>query len=383
MERVARVVACADPEYANGAAIHGSPKKPKAGSSNCSRSRFLNPMTIMLSLLLTAAALCVMLSLHASSRQGQQNIMLNSNTQSSAAAAVAAVAAVAMPCPASSSEGPMPARQPPFIFPKLIHQTVKNKTHMTCQQQESVQSWKAQNPGYEHTLYDDADIEAFVDRYYPDLMTLFKGLPSNVQRADFWRYLVLHRLGGVYADADVLCMQPIDVWNAQNNHDAEILVGVESVDEHKMVKGYQQFVMAAMPCHPITGSMPFRVLSSIARQYMKGETATQGGNMDAKILGTTGPGVWTEAVEDYARKMGAHLPLDDKVLNVEGGVLIGTLRVLPGFMLSAGWETQEKHISCADMFKQNPNALICHQFLGTWKAKFKYKKAPQYDNCNM
>ena len=40
---------------------------------------------------------------------------------------------------------------------------------------------------------------------FPDLLPTFDGLPSQVERTDMWRYMVLCAHGGVYADSDVLC----------------------------------------------------------------------------------------------------------------------------------------------------------------------------------
>lgn len=39
------------------------------------------------------------------------------------------------------------------------------------------------------------------------LLDMYRRLSSPVERADVWRYLVLHRYGGVYADSDVKCMR--------------------------------------------------------------------------------------------------------------------------------------------------------------------------------
>lgn len=40
---------------------------------------------------------------------------------------------------------------------------------------------------------------------------------SKVERADVFRYLVLWKEGGYYADANVECMKPIDEWGIPND----------------------------------------------------------------------------------------------------------------------------------------------------------------------
>jgi hypothetical protein len=108
-------------------------------------------------------------------------------------------------------------------------------------------SWAYYNPGYSLMLFDDADIRAFMTTYYPDLLATFDGLGTPVERADLWRYLVLCRLGGVYADSDVMAARPISQW-AQ---DAGLLVGIENVfttPEEARRRSYSRQVRGGAGC---------------------------------------------------------------------------------------------------------------------------------------
>lgn len=108
-------------------------------------------------------------------------------------------------------------------------------------------SWAYFNPGYSLMLFDDADIRAFMTTYYPDLLATFDGLGSPVERTDLWRYLVLCRLGGVYADSDVMAARPISQW-AQ---DAGLLVGIENVfttPEEARQRSYSRQVRGGVGC---------------------------------------------------------------------------------------------------------------------------------------
>ena len=66
------------------------------------------------------------------------------------------------------------------------------------------------NPGWEQKLWDDAECAAFVAAEFPEYTAAYAALPHNVERADFFRYMVVLRLGGVYADIDVECRHPLD-----------------------------------------------------------------------------------------------------------------------------------------------------------------------------
>jgi mannosyltransferase OCH1-like enzyme len=47
--------------------------------------------------------------------------------------------------------------------------------------------------------------------YEPSVMDMYRSLHTAVERSDLWRYVVMCRHGGVYTDADTLCVRPIQV----------------------------------------------------------------------------------------------------------------------------------------------------------------------------
>jgi mannosyltransferase OCH1-like enzyme len=48
----------------------------------------------------------------------------------------------------------------------------------------------------------------FVAREYPAMLDAFERMPFGVMQADLFRYMAIHRFGGVYADIDVECARP-------------------------------------------------------------------------------------------------------------------------------------------------------------------------------
>lgn len=114
---------------------------------------------------------------------------------------------------------------PHHSLPRLVHFTVKDKNRLQPHQVLAMASWAYYNPGYSLMLFDDDDVRAFMTTYYRHLLPTFDGLGTPVERTDLWRYLVLCRMGGVYADSDVMAARPISQW-AQ---DAGLLVGIENV----------------------------------------------------------------------------------------------------------------------------------------------------------
>lgn len=273
---------------------------------------------------------------------------------------------------------------PPYILPAIIHQTVEDKAAMSCQVRESIQTWVDTNPGFRHVLYDAAERTAFVRQYYPELLPLYEALPTNVERADTWRYLALHKLGGVYADSDVKCMQPVATWNAEHGHDAALLVGIakrnmRTGDTHE----FNQFVMAAMPGHPVMASMPMLITSNFAASFLAGQRVSQTGHAhDVGVLSRTGPGAFTEALRRYAASVGGPWPINSTAADRAGGIRFGSARAMPKFVLGMGWDTIDHNMTCAQVKAAiRPEAYICHQFFGTWKKNPEVSIKLSYNNC--
>jgi hypothetical protein len=59
--------------------------------------------------------------------------------------------------------------QPPFAFPRIIHQTVEDKGNVSCESLSCMQTWMEMNPGYEHRLVDAKERREFVATYYPEV----------------------------------------------------------------------------------------------------------------------------------------------------------------------------------------------------------------------
>jgi len=96
-----------------------------------------------------------------------------------------------------------------MLIPKVLHQTWKTK-ELPAPFDAYRRSWQRLHPDWEFPLYDDADCRSFVASSFPQLLALYDGLPTNIQRADVFRYLVVYKLGGVYADVDMECWKCIE-----------------------------------------------------------------------------------------------------------------------------------------------------------------------------
>eukprot|EP00741_Cyanophora_paradoxa_P023419 tig00021582_g22623.t1 len=106
--------------------------------------------------------------------------------------------------------------------PKVLHQiwldSGRGPKQAEGQEREMPARWKKASyscqpdalPGYSYVLWTDEKARAFVAKEYPDILPIYDAYPNFVQRADALRYMVMARLGGVYADLDVVCMRSPD-----------------------------------------------------------------------------------------------------------------------------------------------------------------------------
>jgi len=63
---------------------------------------------------------------------------------------------------------------------------------------------------YEHKMWNLKDCEELICEHYPEYIELWNEFRYPIQKADFIRYLILHRYGGFYLDCDVYPINNLD-----------------------------------------------------------------------------------------------------------------------------------------------------------------------------
>jgi len=162
-------------------------------------------------------------------------------------------------------------------IPKIIHQTARNFDSISPEEKQNVENLKALNPGWEHRFYSDADIIAYVKRHYSDDIALLcqRINPKyGVVLADLFRYMAIHREGGVYLDIKSACTLPFDDVLMPNDQyilsQWDTRMGREHVNmgnspELARIPGgeFQQWYIAATPRHPFLRKVIQDVLFNI------------------------------------------------------------------------------------------------------------------------
>jgi inositol phosphorylceramide mannosyltransferase catalytic subunit len=94
-------------------------------------------------------------------------------------------------------------------IPRRIIQTGKVAPN-SVRVRAMVSSVRSLNPGYEYLFFDDSEVEKFISQEFPQYRTVFDSFRFPIQRYDFFRYLVIYRLGGFYFDLDIILALPLD-----------------------------------------------------------------------------------------------------------------------------------------------------------------------------
>lgn len=172
------------------------------------------------------------------------------------------------------------------MIPKKIFQTWKTKN--LSEKLRNVRKKISQmNPDYEMILFDDDDIDVWIKENFSDesnIYNVYKKLKVGAARADFWRYLILYKNGGIYLDIDS------DICKPLNELIRDTDTAIISREKNSGTKYLIQWALFFAPQHPILlyaiNSCMYNILNKTSDW----------------LPSLTGPGVFTCAVNHVLKK---------------------------------------------------------------------------------
>lgn len=97
-----------------------------------------------------------------------------------------------------------------MAIPKTIYQTFKHKK-LPLLTQWHIYQLRRRNPEYDYQFYDDERISSFIRQEFgPDVFNLYQRITIGASKADFFRYAILYKKGGIYLDIDSLIVTKLD-----------------------------------------------------------------------------------------------------------------------------------------------------------------------------
>lgn len=125
-------------------------------------------------------------------------------------------------------------------IPKVIYICHSTKEIV---EKQSAHKWTALNPGYDVKSYGDVECRQFLELNYPPMyLAIFDEIPFPPIKSDFWRLCVLLKHGGVYVDADIEPLVPLDSFIEPSANFATCLSDYTTLNPH---------VLACVPNHEI------------------------------------------------------------------------------------------------------------------------------------
>lgn len=130
------------------------------------------------------------------------------------------------------------------MIPRRIHQIWIGPRPVPDAYAAWSETWKARHPGWQHTLWREADLPPVINRYAFDKIAEMVPEPLcyGIQ-ADLLRYELLARFGGLYVDLDLECLKPVD----ELLEDQAFVVAMEPVFSDRVPNDF----MAARAGHPL------------------------------------------------------------------------------------------------------------------------------------
>ena len=217
-------------------------------------------------------------------------------------------------------------------IPRIIHQAFPTK-NLPAEMRELVDKLCRENPTWEHRLYDHGDIDKFIEIHFgQDMLRQFHRIDKRygAARIDFWRYLAIYKMGGVYIDIKSTFTCPLDNIITDNDQfilsswdqspDSEFAgYGLHKQLSHLSSGEFQQWHVIAVEGHPFLRAVVERVLANI-NSY----NPWRDGTGKIAVLNVTGPVPYTLAIEpllkDYPHRIVENEQSLSLVYNALGGV---------------------------------------------------------------
>lgn len=94
-------------------------------------------------------------------------------------------------------------------IPRIVHQTWKT-SEIPPDWKAWHESWPHHHPDWQHVLWTDEDNRRLIAERHAWFLPCYDAFPRDIQRVDAAKYFILYTFGGVYADLDTECRQPVD-----------------------------------------------------------------------------------------------------------------------------------------------------------------------------
>ncbi len=163
-------------------------------------------------------------------------------------------------------------------IPKIIHQTFKSAS-LPALTKWHVARLRERNPEYRYEFYDDIRVENFIAQEFDThILNLYKKIQIGAAKADFFRYAILLKKGGVYLDIDSAIQGKLSDFIIDSD------VAVLSTERNPDL--YVQWALIFEPNHPFLKKTMEIVIENLENNFFPND-----------VHKMTGPSAYTEAIK--------------------------------------------------------------------------------------
>lgn len=168
-------------------------------------------------------------------------------------------------------------------IPKIIYQTFKSDK-LPFITRWHISRFRKNNPNYNYEFYDDARIESFLkEAYGAEILKQYQLLNIGAAKADFFRYAVLLKKGGIYLDIDSLIKGRLDNFILEDD--------IAVISEERNPDLYVQWALIFEANHPFLQKTMELMLQNIRNN-----------NHPHDVHKMTGPTVYSEAIRQCLKE---------------------------------------------------------------------------------
>jgi mannosyltransferase OCH1-like enzyme len=189
------------------------------------------------------------------------------------------------------------------MIPKFIHQTIRSKKNIHPELEFNIEILQKKNPDWQYFLYDDEDCLRFIEENYgSDYLENYLSIDFRygAARADYFRYLLLYKRGGVYLDIKSTVIFPLSLvigsdWSfvisQWDNRPQGREPGAGNHSRFGVDSEFQQWFIICEPGHPFLKS----VIDSVTLNISNYDPLKLGVGASG-VYRTTGPIAFTKAI---------------------------------------------------------------------------------------
>lgn len=168
------------------------------------------------------------------------------------------------------------------MIPKIIHQTYKSVDNLPQVYKECQDTIKSLHEDWRYMFWTDEDMYKEVRESFPDVWPVFEKLPRKILQIDVFRYCLMWKYGGLYADLDYRFRKAFDLL------DAELVLPISRQQQKgEYPTRFGNCIFASRPGHPFWKELLRDVIDNSARLSVQSDSDV----MDSP--NGTGPGFVT------------------------------------------------------------------------------------------